>query len=34
MHVHLIGVSGTGMGSLAGLLKKAGHRVTGSDTAF
>lgn len=34
MHVHLIGVSGTGMGSLAGLLKKAGHRVTGSDIAF
>jgi UDP-N-acetylmuramate: L-alanyl-gamma-D-glutamyl-meso-diaminopimelate ligase len=34
MHVHLIGVAGTGMGSLAGLLKKAGHRVTGSDTAF
>jgi UDP-N-acetylmuramate: L-alanyl-gamma-D-glutamyl-meso-diaminopimelate ligase len=34
MHVHLIGVAGTGMGSLAGLLRKAGHRVTGSDTAF
>jgi UDP-N-acetylmuramate: L-alanyl-gamma-D-glutamyl-meso-diaminopimelate ligase len=34
MHIHLIGVSGTGMGSLAGLLKKAGHRVTGSDTGF
>src|SRR5215510_8357441 len=34
MHVHLIGVAGTGMGSLAGLLKKAGHRVTGSDSAF
>jgi UDP-N-acetylmuramate: L-alanyl-gamma-D-glutamyl-meso-diaminopimelate ligase len=34
MHVHLIGVSGTGMGSLAGLLKKAGHHVSGSDTAF
>ena len=34
MHVHLIGVSGTAMGSLAGLLKRAGHRVTGSDTAF
>ncbi len=34
MHVHLIGVSGTGMGSFAGLLKAAGHRVTGSDTAF
>jgi UDP-N-acetylmuramate: L-alanyl-gamma-D-glutamyl-meso-diaminopimelate ligase len=34
MHVHLIGVAGTGMGSFAGLLKAAGHRVTGSDTAF
>jgi UDP-N-acetylmuramate: L-alanyl-gamma-D-glutamyl-meso-diaminopimelate ligase len=34
MHVHLIGVSGTGMGSLAGLLRKAGHHVSGSDTAF
>ncbi len=22
------------MGALAGLLRKAGHRVTGSDTAF
>ncbi len=34
MHVHLIGVAGTGMGAFAGLLKAAGHRVTGSDTAF
>lgn len=34
MHVHLIGVCGTGMGSLAGLLRSAGHRVTGSDRAF
>ena len=34
MHVHMIGVAGTGMGALAGLLKSAGHRVTGSDTAF
>jgi UDP-N-acetylmuramate: L-alanyl-gamma-D-glutamyl-meso-diaminopimelate ligase len=34
MHVHLIGVAGTGMGALAGLLKAAGHRVSGSDTAF
>ncbi|MBI5514873.1 MAG: UDP-N-acetylmuramate:L-alanyl-gamma-D-glutamyl-meso-diaminopimelate ligase [Deltaproteobacteria bacterium] len=34
MHVHLIGVAGTGMGSFAGLLKALGHRVTGSDTAF
>src|SRR5512138_662456 len=29
--VHLIGVAGTGMGSFAGMLKAAGHRVTGSD---
>ena len=34
MLIHLIGVAGTGMGSLAGLLVQAGHRVTGSDTAF
>ena len=31
MHYHLIGIAGTAMGSLAGLLKEAGHRVTGSD---
>jgi UDP-N-acetylmuramate: L-alanyl-gamma-D-glutamyl-meso-diaminopimelate ligase len=29
--VHLIGVGGTGMGSFAGMLKAAGHQVTGSD---
>jgi UDP-N-acetylmuramate: L-alanyl-gamma-D-glutamyl-meso-diaminopimelate ligase len=29
--VHLIGVCGTGMGSFAGMLKAAGHVVTGSD---
>lgn len=34
MHVHMIGVAGTGMGALAGLLRSAGHHVTGSDTAF
>lgn len=34
MHVHLIGVAGTGMGALAGLLQAAGHRVSGSDIAF
>ncbi len=34
MHYHLIGVSGTAMGSLAGMLKARGHRVTGSDKAF
>jgi UDP-N-acetylmuramate: L-alanyl-gamma-D-glutamyl-meso-diaminopimelate ligase len=29
--VHLIGVCGTGMGSLAGLLQQKGYRVSGSD---
>jgi UDP-N-acetylmuramate: L-alanyl-gamma-D-glutamyl-meso-diaminopimelate ligase len=29
--IHLIGVAGTGMGSFAGMLKAAGHDVTGSD---
>src|ERR1700761_6503479 len=32
-HVHLIGVCGTAMASLAGMLRAEGHRVTGSDTA-
>ena len=35
MHIHLIGVAGTGMSALVGaLLVEAGHRVSGSDTAF
>lgn len=34
MKVHLVAVCGTGMGALAGLLKEAGHTVTGSDRAF
>jgi UDP-N-acetylmuramate: L-alanyl-gamma-D-glutamyl-meso-diaminopimelate ligase len=34
MHVHLIGVAGTGMSALAALLSEAGHHVSGSDTAF
>jgi len=34
MHVHFIAVAGTGMGSLAGLFKAAGHEVSGSDVAF
>ncbi len=29
--IHLIGICGTGMGALAGLLKASGFRVTGSD---
>jgi UDP-N-acetylmuramate: L-alanyl-gamma-D-glutamyl-meso-diaminopimelate ligase len=33
MKVHLIGIGGTGMGAVAGLLKAAGHDVRGSDTA-
>ena len=32
--IHLIGVSGTGMGALAGLLLEKGFEVQGSDTAF
>jgi len=30
-HYHLIGIGGTAMASLAGLLREAGHTVTGSD---
>ncbi len=30
-HVHLMGICGTAMASLAGLLKAAGYKVTGSD---
>ena len=32
-HIHLIGICGTAMASLAGMLQQLGHRVTGSDTA-
>jgi UDP-N-acetylmuramate: L-alanyl-gamma-D-glutamyl-meso-diaminopimelate ligase len=32
-HIHLIGICGTAMASLAGMLKQCGHRVTGSDAA-
>ena len=31
MHYHLIGICGTAMASLAGMLQAKGHRVTGSD---
>ncbi len=31
MHYHLIGICGTAMASLAGLLRAKGHQVTGSD---
>ena len=30
-HIHLIGICGTAMASLAGLLQLRGHRITGSD---
>ncbi len=32
-HIHLIGICGTAMASLAGLLQLRGHRITGSDQA-
>src|SRR5437773_464769 len=31
MHYHLIGICGTAMASLAGMLRARGHQVTGSD---
>jgi UDP-N-acetylmuramate: L-alanyl-gamma-D-glutamyl-meso-diaminopimelate ligase len=34
VRVHLVGVSGTGMGALAALFVEAGHEVSGSDVAF
>ncbi|RJR51012.1 MAG: UDP-N-acetylmuramate--L-alanine ligase [Desulfobacteraceae bacterium] len=30
-HIHLMGICGTGMASLAGMLKSRGYRVSGSD---
>ena len=32
-HIHLIGICGTAMASLAGMLQALGHRITGSDAA-
>src|SRR5690348_2991984 len=32
-HIHLVGICGTAMASLAGLLQLKRHRVTGSDQA-
>src|ERR1700686_5926683 len=32
-HIHLVGICGTAMASLAGMLKERGFRVTGSDAA-
>lgn len=34
MRIHMMAVGGTGMGSLAGLLKAQGHEVTGCDKAL
>jgi UDP-N-acetylmuramate: L-alanyl-gamma-D-glutamyl-meso-diaminopimelate ligase len=34
MKIHLIGICGAGMGSLAMLFREAGHDVSGSDVAF
>jgi UDP-N-acetylmuramate: L-alanyl-gamma-D-glutamyl-meso-diaminopimelate ligase len=34
MRVHFIAVAGTGMAPLAGMLRAAGHDVSGCDTAF
>lgn len=31
MHYHLIGICGTAMASLAGMLQSKGHKITGSD---
>jgi UDP-N-acetylmuramate: L-alanyl-gamma-D-glutamyl-meso-diaminopimelate ligase len=31
MHIHILGICGTFMGSLAVLAKNLGHTVTGSD---
>ena len=33
IHAHLIGICGTAMASLAGMLQQRGYRVTGSDAA-
>lgn len=30
-NIHIMGVCGTGMGSLAGMLKESGYVITGSD---
>ena len=32
-HIHLMGICGTAMASLAGMLKQRGHYITGSDAA-
>jgi UDP-N-acetylmuramate: L-alanyl-gamma-D-glutamyl-meso-diaminopimelate ligase len=34
VHIHFVGVAGSGMGALAGLLVATGHDVSGSDARF
>jgi UDP-N-acetylmuramate: L-alanyl-gamma-D-glutamyl-meso-diaminopimelate ligase len=34
MHIHILGICGTFMGSLAQLIKQQGHKVTGSDASI
>ncbi|MCP2619132.1 Mur ligase domain-containing protein, partial [Candidatus Aminicenantes bacterium AC-335-A11] len=34
MKIHLLGICGTGMSALAGLLKEKGHAISGSDNNF
>src|SRR5262249_55710613 len=31
-HIHIIGIAGSAMSPLAGMLRESGYRVTGSDT--
>ena len=31
-HIHVIGIGGSAMAPLAGMLRERGHRVTGSDS--
>ncbi|HIP83373.1 MAG TPA: UDP-N-acetylmuramate:L-alanyl-gamma-D-glutamyl-meso-diaminopimelate ligase, partial [Desulfocapsa sulfexigens] len=32
-HIHIMGICGTGMAALAGMLKSSGYEITGSDKA-
>ena len=32
-HIHIMGVCGTGMAALAGMLKSSGYEISGSDKA-
>lgn len=32
-HIHIMGICGTGMAALAGMLKRSGYRISGSDKA-